>query len=129
MAEPATAKTGTPATDTVEILWTSGSGYSPDPQASNIPAGGTLTIISNYACWVWTIVGDALVNAFENETGHYLDCSKTGSNVFTTIEAAGTVITIVPLAVNSNPPPTSVPIDSLRGTVKVGSGEGEHHRR
>jgi hypothetical protein len=128
MAEPAKAKTEPTTNGSVTILWTSGGGYSPVPPSQTISVGGTLTVLSNYACWVWTMVNDVLVNAFEGETNHYLDCSKVGGNSFTTTEPANTVITIIPLAVNSTPP-SAAPVDSLRGTVSVGSGEAEHHKR
>jgi hypothetical protein len=128
MAEPGKAKTGPETGADVTILWTSGSGYSPIPATLTIPVGGTLTVISNYACWVWTMVNNVLVNAFQGETNHYLDCSTPGSNAFTTTEPVNTVITIIPLAVNSNPPSSS-PVESLRGTVRVGSGQHEEHHK
>jgi hypothetical protein len=126
MAEPGTAKAGPETANDVTILWTSGSGYSPIPATLTVPVGGTVTFISNYACWVWTMVNNVLVNAFQGQTNDYLNCSTPGSNTFTTTEPANTVITIIPLAVNSNPP-TPLKTENLRGTIRVGSGEHDEH--
>jgi hypothetical protein len=128
MAEPGKAKNEPETNGTVTILWTSGGGYSPTPPSQTVSAGGTVTFITNYACWVWTMVNNVLVNAFVGETNYYLDCSKVGSHAFTVNEPANTVITIIPLAVNSNPPEAN-PTESLRGTITIGSGVEEHHKR
>jgi Flp pilus assembly protein TadG len=125
MAEPAPAKFGAPATDVVDIVYNA-SGYGPTPQNSSVANNGTVTFIcQSRPSWVWTGVGNALVNAFVGETNNYIPCNV-GSNGPYSIAPAyqNSTINIIPLAVNSNPPPPMFR-DNLRGTIKVGSMIGK----
>jgi hypothetical protein len=126
MAEPAPARLGAPATVTVEITF-SASGYSPVPQNSSVANNGTVSFICTQACWIWTIVGGVLTNAFVGEHGDYLACAP-GNNGPYTPEVQNTTITIVPLGVNSNPP-TPSPAANVRGTIMVTSGLREKKER
>jgi hypothetical protein len=127
MPEPGKAKLGTPEKIDITIT-SSGSGYSPVPVSSSVANDGEVYFICNQACWIWTIVDNALTNAFEDQTDDYVACAAGNNGGFTPTDEDET-ITIVPLAVNSNPPdPLNLP-DTVRGTIKVGSGIPETGNR
>ncbi len=127
MPEAAPARFGAPGTITVEITVSQGS-YAPVPLSSSVLNDGTVYFACQQACWIWTIAGGALTNAFNGETNDHLACGP-GNNGPYTPAVQNTTITIVPLAVNSNPPPPLSPKESVRGTIMVTSGEPEKEKR
>ncbi|MGB8540891.1 MAG: hypothetical protein WCD49_04555 [Candidatus Acidiferrales bacterium] len=127
MPEPGKAKLGEAEKINVTIT-SSGSGYSPSPVNSSVDNDGEVYFICSQACWIWTIVNDTLTDAFEDETNNYIPCAPGSNGGFTPADEDET-ITIVPLAVNSNPPNPLNPKDSVKGTIKVGSGTPGTGRR
>jgi hypothetical protein len=126
MPEPAPARFVPPATDSIEIIFSAG-GYSPVPVDSSVADNGAVHFICGQACWIWTIVNGALTNAFDGESNDYVPCGP-GNNGPYTPAVQDTTITIVPLSVNSVPPLVGNPRETVRGTIKVGSGSsGKEH--
>jgi hypothetical protein len=123
MPEPARAKSDAAQSISIDITY-GGSGYSPVPDEATVANDGSVYFICSRACWVWTMVDDVLTNAFKGETKDYLPCAAGNNGPFTpaVLDAA---ITIIPLAVNSNPPSENRIPDNLTGTIHVGSGAGE----
>lgn len=130
MAEAAPAKFGAPQTDTIQITFAANQ-YGVVPVTSSVANNGQVSFVCTRACWIWTIVSGALANAFVGETNHYLVCAPGNNGPFTPA-VSNTTITVVPLPVNSNPPPPQDAKDVLRGTITVSSmgepKEGEYSR-
>jgi hypothetical protein len=128
MAEPAPSKVGTPSSISIQITFSSNS-YAPVPQSSSVENGGSVYFVCSKACWVWTIVDDELTDAFDSEENNYVACAPGNNGPFTPAISDDT-ITIVPLAVNSNPPNPDNITESVRGTIKVTTGmTGKEHRK
>jgi|ERR1700683_1559826 len=127
MAEPKKALETPPARTVITITFSSGS-WAPAPTSSSVQPNGTVQFNCSQACWIWTEVNNVLTNAFVNQQNDYLSCQP-GSNSFTPSVSDGTTITIIPLAVNSNPPSAQI-TENVRGTVKVSSTgvEGKHEK-
>jgi hypothetical protein len=118
MPEPARAK----AAQNLSIEITYGAdGYSPVPDDGSVADNGSVYFICTQACWVWTLIGDELTDAFVGETNNHISCAAGNNGPFTPAVQNET-ITIAPLAVNSNPPSEKKITDNLTGTIKVGSG-------
>jgi|ERR1700728_378327 len=128
MAEAAPSRLGAPSTIDIQITFSSNS-YAPVPQSSSVANDGSVYFVCSKACWVWTIVDDELTDAFDSEQNNYVACAPGNNGPFTPA-ASDETITIVPLAVNSNPPTPDSPKDNVRGTIKVTSGiAGKEHRK
>jgi hypothetical protein len=121
-AEPKQAKHAETAS-AITITFNPSSGYGFNPTNTILPGFGPVQFIASQACWVWTFVNNALVNAFISEQSDHVQCAAGANNNFTVMsQYANTVITIVGTALNAAPPPPPVNItETLKGTIHVGS--------
>lgn len=129
MAEPKRALETPPTHDPITIT-NGASGWGPTPVSSSVQPNGTVQFTCAQSCWIWTMVNNALTNAFNGEQNNHVVCQPGPNNNFTPSVADGTTITIIPLAVNSNPP--SLIEANVRGTIRIsstmGDGDKQEHK-
>ncbi|MGB8540890.1 MAG: hypothetical protein WCD49_04550 [Candidatus Acidiferrales bacterium] len=122
MGEGTKAKREEPPTEDRVTIFRIAKAVPPSPPDSPVANSGDVYFTCAEACWIWTFVNQTLANAFGGEDDHHLSCHPGENGPFIPVVADET-ITIVPAAVNSNPPPfpieESITVDDTI-TVKEG---------